>query len=365
MLNSISPISQNKVAFKGDTLDKTKTENQEVAQNKNKSWMLWTGLAALGAVGIYIATKGKGASEATEKASEAGQDIATKATDSVKEEAKKVLEKLPSRKEVLESLGIKLNDEKFLTVMKKGPDGKEVEELYNGTYSYTARNGVNIKETIESGVVSRREMFTQKTIDNPVIKDYEYYGRGQNLRGIETIHRNDNRRFFVLKDQKSLQNLRASLNYVPKTDDEIKALNAQGIKYELAEEITNIGQSGARKNLKEIYTYPDGYPIKSKEVYYGNRNCTSNDGKEITLTFREPQQTSNPYYKADGFKLNIRNNGFNSDLLGGYNLERFEKLYDTSAIPFNYKTKAYKEIMEVLNQEYSVDSLKKIRYGHS
>ncbi len=143
MLNAISPISQNKVAFKGDTLDKTKTENQEVAQNKNKSWMLWTGLAALGAVGIYIATKGKGGSEATEKASEAAQDIATKATDAVKEEANKVLEKLPSRKEVLESLGVKLNDEKFLAVMKKGADGKEVEELYNGTYSYTARNGVN------------------------------------------------------------------------------------------------------------------------------------------------------------------------------------------------------------------------------
>ena len=364
MLNSISPISQNKVAFKGDTFDKTKAENQEVAQNKNKSWMLWTGPAALGAVGIYIATKGKGGSEATEKASETAQDIATTATDAVKEEAKKVLEKLPLRKEVLESLGVKLNDEKFLTVMKKGTDGKEVEELYNGTYSYTARNGVNIKETIASGVVSRREMYTQKTIDSPVIKNYRYY-HGQNLRGIETIHTNDNRRFFVLKDQKSLQNLCASLNYVPKTDDEIKALNAQGIKYELAEEVTNFGQYGDRKNIKEIYTYPDGYPIKTKEVYYGDRVSTCNEGKEITLMFREPQQTKNPHYKADGFKLNIRENGFNSDLLGGYNLERFENLYDTTAIPFNSNTKAYKEIMEVLNQEYSVDSLKKIRYGHN
>ena len=155
--------------------NKPQDKGQEVTQDKNKSWMLWTGLAAIGAVGIYIATKGKGGSNAAEKTSETAQDIATKATDSVKEEAKKVLEKLPSRKEVLESLGIKLNDEKFLTVMKKGADGKEVEELYSGTYSYTARNGVNIKKTIESGVVSRREMFTQKTIDYPVIKDYEYF----------------------------------------------------------------------------------------------------------------------------------------------------------------------------------------------
>ena len=206
-------------------------------------------------------------------------------------------------------------------------------------------------------------MYTQKTIDNPVTKRYEYY-EGQNLNGVTTIHTNGNSRF-VLKDQKSLQNLRASLNYVPKTDDEIKALNAKGIKYEVAEEVTDFGQYGKRKNLKEIYTYPDGYPIATKEVYYGDRNWTSNEGKEITLTFREPQQTTNPHYKADGFKLDIRNDGFESDLLGGYNLERFEKLYGTHAIPFDYHTKAYKEIIDVLNQEYSVDALKKIRYGHN
>ena len=177
-------------------------------------------------------------------------------------------------------------------------------------------------------------MVTQKIVDNPVIKNYRYYD-GQNLRGIDTFYTNNRRSFFVIKDQKSLQDLRASLNYVPKTDDEIKALNAQGIKYELAEEVTNFGQYGDRKNIKEIYTYPDTYPIKTKEVYYGDRVSTSNEGKEITLMFREPQQTKKPHYKADGFKLNIRENGFNSDLLGGYNLERFENLYDTTAIPFN------------------------------
>lgn len=362
MLNSISPINQNKVAFKGNFIDKPQDKGQEVTQDKNKSWMLWTGLAALGAVGIYIATKGKGGSNAAEKTSETAQDIATKATDSVKEEAKKVLEKLPSRKEVLESLGVKLNDEKLLTVMKKGADGKEIEKLYTGTYSYTARKGVNIEEYVEDGIVRARTMSTQKTIDNPVIKNYEYY-HGQNLRGIKTFKDNRNVVTFTLKNQKALQDLRASLNYVPKTDDEIKALNAQGIKYELAEEVTNFGQYGDRKNIKEIYTYPDGYPIKTKEVYYGDRMSTSNEGKEITLIFREPQQTSNPYYKADGYKLDIRNHGFLSELLGGHNLDKFENLYDTSVIPFNGKANAYKEIMDVLNEEYSTDALKLIRYG--
>ncbi len=365
MLNSISLINQKKVAFKGDSLDKPQDKGQDVAQNKNNSWMLWTGLTALGAVGIYLATRGRrNGAEVLENAKNKGEDIANNAADSVKEEAKKVLEKLPSRKEVLESLGIKFNDEKFLIITKKGADGKEVEELYNGTYSYTARNGVNIKERISDGVVSRREMYTQKTIDNPVIKDYEYY-RGQNLRGIRTIRKADNISLFVSKDQKSLQDLRASLNYLPKTDDEIKALNAQGIKYELAEEVTNFGQYGDRKNIKEIYTYPDDYPIATKEVYYGDRHCTSNEGKEITLTFREPQQTRNPHYKADGFKLDIRKYGFSSELLGDYNFDNFENLYDISVIPFNFETKAYKEIKEVLEQEYSVDALKKIRYGHN
>ena len=361
MINSVSPVNVNKITFKGGSIA-PKFQEKESEKQSSKSWMLWTGLAALGAVGIYLATRGKKGSETVEKTSEAGQNIAASASEAVKDQAAKVLDKLPSRKEVLESLGVKLNNEKLLTVMKKGADGKEVEQLYTGTHSYTARNGVNIKEYVEDGIVRTRTMSTQKTIDSPVIKDYVYY-YGQNLRGIKTFK--DNRRAvtFTLKNQKALQDLRASLKYTPKTEAEIKALNERGIKYEVVEEITNFGHHGDRKNLKEIYTYPENYPIKTKEVYYGDRMCTTNEGKEITLTFREPQQTWKPHYKADGYKLDIRNHGFTSELLGGYNLERFENLYDTSVIPFNSKAEAYKEIMEVLNEEYSTDALKLIRYG--
>ena len=205
MLDSISTISINKVPFKG-AIQEQKSSEKQTEKQSDKNWMLWTGLAVLGAAGIYVATRGKKASETVEKTSEAVQNAATCATDTVKEQAAKILEKLPSRKEVLESLGVKLNNEKLLTVMKKGADGKEIEKLYTGTYSYTARKGVNIEEYVEDGIVRARTMSTQKTIDNPVIKKYEYY-HGQNLRGIKTFKDNRNVVTFTLKNQKAYVHL--------------------------------------------------------------------------------------------------------------------------------------------------------------
>ena len=90
MLNSISPINQNKVAFKGYTLDKPQDNRQDVAQNKNNSWMLWTGLAALGTVGIYLATRGKKGSEVVETTTEKATDqIKNIAVDAFKEAGNK------------------------------------------------------------------------------------------------------------------------------------------------------------------------------------------------------------------------------------------------------------------------------------
>ena len=109
MLNSISPIGVNKVPFKGE-IQQQKSQEKPTEEQSNKSWMLWTGLVGLGALGIYLATRGKKGTETVEKTSEAVQNAATCATDTVKEQAAKILEKLPSRKEVLESLGVKLNN---------------------------------------------------------------------------------------------------------------------------------------------------------------------------------------------------------------------------------------------------------------
>lgn len=324
--------------------------------------MLWTGLAALGAVGVYFATRGKKGADIVEQGTEAGQNIANQAADTVREQTAKILEKLPSRKKVLESLGVKFNDARLLAVVKKDLNGKDVEQLYTGTHSYTARKGVNIEEYVENGIVKSRKMFTQKMIDHPVIKEYDYYFAA-NLRGISTFKDGWPRSVFTSKNQTALRNLRDSLNFTPKTEAEIKELSDHGIKYEVVEEVADFGQHGHRKNFKEIYTYPESYPVKTKEVYYGDRNSTSNIGKEITLTFREPQQTVSPYYKADGFKLNIRDVGFTSELLGGRNLDRFEYLYDIKVIPFNDRTKAYKEIKSLLEEEYSAEALRQLRYG--
>lgn len=71
MLSSISQVNTNKIelppSFNGGN---NKDTRQPVERQNSKSWMLWTGLAALGAVGIYLATRGKGGVKTVEKAAQ-------------------------------------------------------------------------------------------------------------------------------------------------------------------------------------------------------------------------------------------------------------------------------------------------------
>ncbi len=69
MLDSISPICVNKVPFKG-SIQQQKSPEKQPEKQSDKSWMLWTGLAVLGAAGIYVATRGKKGSETVEKGAE-------------------------------------------------------------------------------------------------------------------------------------------------------------------------------------------------------------------------------------------------------------------------------------------------------
>ncbi len=327
------------------------SQPEETENTNNKTTLLLAGLAALGITGIYLATR---------KRAPESNNAVEQAQTTLNEQSKKVLDKLPSRKEVLESLGIKLDDKKRLIIKTKDADGKDYEKLYDGTFSYTARKGVNVKEQINNGRVVSRIMTTEKDIDNPIKKSYNYYGEfSTQLKSINTSEGNHVSHTFV--NQKALQQYRASLNYKPKTEAEINALKAKGIHYELAEEVTDFGQHGTRTNLKEIYTYPEDYPIATKEIYYGNRSATSNNGKEITLTFREPQALGNPHYKTDMFRIQARDNGFIlSDL--DYRYTDIE----SGSIPssFNWQsTKAYKEIQTAIEEEFDMNVLYEIGYG--
>ena len=93
MLDSISPISINKVPFKGSIQEQKSPEKQTEKQTEkqsDKSWMLWTGLAALGAVGVYFATRGKKGAETVEKGAEnAAEQIKDIAVDAFKKAGNK------------------------------------------------------------------------------------------------------------------------------------------------------------------------------------------------------------------------------------------------------------------------------------
>lgn len=69
MLSSISQVNTNKVELPPSFKDGNNTDTRQPVERQNsKSWMLWTGLAALGAVGVYLATRGKGGVKTVEKA---------------------------------------------------------------------------------------------------------------------------------------------------------------------------------------------------------------------------------------------------------------------------------------------------------
>ena len=150
MLNSISLINQNKVAFKGGSLDKPQDKGQDVAQNKNNSWMLWTGLAALGAVGIYLATRGKKGSEAVERDTE-------KATDQIKDIAVDAFKKAGN---------------KFENGKAKLANG----ETYTGNLTQKLKDGKTLIREYKDGMLQKvSKMDGEKVVAS---KSYTYDDKG-------------------------------------------------------------------------------------------------------------------------------------------------------------------------------------------
>lgn len=354
---SVNPISV-RPAFKGNYATEPEKQPKEGVSTQTAVIGALSAMAIAGTA-VYLAMSGK-----TKAATEAAGEVVKPAEEAVT----KTLEKLPSRNEVLESLGLKLNDVKRLA--------KENGELYTGTHSYTARNGVNVEEKIFNGRVESRKIITEKTIDNPTVKYYDYYedkyatGAEPSLRKITT--KKDDGRIVVFRNQTALKQYREAIRYTPKTPEQIKALEEQGIKYEVTTETLDFTEAGygTREHIKEIYTYPETSPIKTKEVFYGagnrDRIYGSSDlhaGKEITLTFREPIQTSNPHYKADGFRFEATDDGFDYvDLKGFTTHDRIDVTSSYSdqrwAIPFKDKN-----VIDAIEAELPLDVLKKIRFG--
>jgi len=79
MISSISPVCVNRSYvpnFRGE-LPPQSTNYEKSEQKSGKSWMLWTGLAALAAGGIYHATRGKAGKEVTDAAISATKQAAS------------------------------------------------------------------------------------------------------------------------------------------------------------------------------------------------------------------------------------------------------------------------------------------------
>lgn len=346
MLLSISPISVCS-SFNGN--NKFVREEKPVKDGVAPSTAAIGTLAAMAITGfaVYCAMKGKISS-----AVDTGKQLATNTKQLEK------LEKLPSRQEVLESLGIRLNDRKLLVVGV----GKN-QQLYDGKYSYTVKNR-NITEFIEEGKVKRRIISTEATKDSQVTKFYNYYSSDDSLHSITTKKGDEINT--VLRNQTALKEFRAALKYTPKTPEQIKALEGQGIKYEVIKETVDYTDKGygTRELVKEVYTYPESSNIITKEVRYGaDKNVMYggfdlDEGKKIILTFRKPVKANNPDYKADRFVFSASRYGFSyngliGDIIGPVRVESPQP-YLTNAIPLQDKV-----VVQAIEAEFP-NSLRKI-----
>ena len=211
MINSVSPVNVNKVAFKAE-IPEHKLEEKESEKQSSKSWMLWTGLAALGAVGIYLATRGKKASESVEKAAEnATEQIKDMAVDAFKKAGNKFEKgkaKLANGEGYTGNLTQKLKDGKTVVreykagILEKASiiDGEKV--LSSKSYTYDDKgkltniknvyhrdifavsrdNGIEITDTLKSRVVQKDGKLKYVLYSKPNKAFVAYYPDGKTKR---------------------------------------------------------------------------------------------------------------------------------------------------------------------------------------
>ena len=149
MINSVSPVNVNKVAFKGE-IPEHKLQEKESEKQSSKSWMLWTGLAALGAVGIYLATRGKKGAETVEKGAEnAAEQIKDMSVDAFKKAGNK---------------------------FEKGKAKLENGEAYTGNLTQKLKDGKTVVREYKDGLLQKvSKMDGEKVV---VSKSYTYDAKG-------------------------------------------------------------------------------------------------------------------------------------------------------------------------------------------
>lgn len=368
-------VNLNQISHKASPIVDNKESCDSSKRNAAK-WMIGATALATGIALTVAGNKGylgKSIKEFLVGAEKTVKKEAETKTQNVTEEVKNTFEKLPSRADIHTEKGIHLN-KKGLLVTGEG----DKEKLFTGTYSYSIEKGGrrNISESVMDGSVTGRIITTEKATEKPIEKHYNHWYSSDRLREIVTEKEGVKTRTFA--NQKALQQYRAALRYTPKTPEEIKALEEQGIKYEVVDEVIHFtpNQHGIteRTHIKEIYTYPENSIIEKKEVFYGagSRNTLYSShsdlhaGKEITLTFRKPIETSDPHYTAKGITVELDDNGFVTHLPG----QKFQKdlinSFGTVEIPLysrNNEKGIYEQIKDAINAEYPQDAMNAIKYG--
>lgn len=235
-MNSISPVSVNKVAFKGEMPEKV--QEKEAEKQSSKSWMLWTGLAALGAVGVYLATRGKKGAETVEKGAE-------NATEQIKDMAVDAFKKAGN---------------KFEKCKAKLANG----EAYTGNLTQKLRDGKTVVREYKDGMLQKvSKMDGEKVLSS---KSYTYDDKGM----LTSIVNNNKDVLFNASIDNGFKTIKTSKSAIV-TDletDKLKRLRIDGKD----EKCFYYDKEGKLKFVKHDYKDKDGFHHDFIGYYPDGRN---------------------------------------------------------------------------------------------
>lgn len=257
MMNSISPVSVNKVAFKGEMPEKV--QEKEAEKQSSKSWMLWTGLAALGAVGVYLATRGKKGAETVEKGAE-------NATEQIKDMAVDAFKK---------------GGNKFEKCKAKLANG----EAYTGNLTQKLRDGKTVVREYKDGMLQKvSKMDGEKVLSS---KSYTYDDKGM----LTSIVNNNKDVLFNASIDKGFKTIKTSKSTIgiDLETDKLKRLRIDG----KGDKWFYYDKEGKLKFVKHDYTdkgvfmhdfisyYPDGKNIRFVRHGYNGAEFYDVNGKVV------------------------------------------------------------------------------------
>lgn len=341
MLDSISPICVNKVPFKGSIQEQKSPEKQTEKQTEkqsDKSWMLWTGLAALGAVGVYFATRGKKGAETVEKGAEnAVEQIKDMAVDAFKKAGNKFENgkaKLANGEAYTGNLTQKLKDGKTVVREYKNGmlekvskmDGEKVvvsksytyddkgmltrivdnnkDVFHNDIFNASIDNGLKTIKTSKSTIVTDLNTGKLKSlkIDGKGDKCF-YYDKEGKLKFVKHDYQDKdaiNRHDFIAyyPDGKNIRFVKHGDNGAEfydvngKVVDELKFCDGVSYWYKnLHSDVADFRASGSYKSTTYSLDDSKGYPraelstVRRKPDYYDSHIRITHNDKRYTISF--------------------------------------------------------------------------------